>query len=46
MIEFKFMASAHDSCSYYQVKTPIDFLCKWDLNLGPLFDDKRLYQLS
>ena len=45
-IEFKSMASAHDSCSYHQAKTPIDFWCRRDLNLGPLLDDKRLYQLS
>ena len=46
MIEFKSMASAHDGCSYYQAKTPIDFWCRRDLNPGPLLDDKRLYQLS
>ena len=32
MIEFKSMASAHDGCSYYQAKTPIDFWCRRDLN--------------
>ena len=45
-IAFKPMAPAHDSCSYYQAKTPIDFWYRWDLNLSPLLDDKRLYQLS
>ena len=29
MIAFKFMASA------YEDKTPIDFLCRWDLSRGP-----------
>jgi hypothetical protein len=45
MIEFKLMASAHDSCSYHQAKTPIDFWCRRDLNPGLLLDDKRLYQM-
>ncbi len=45
-IAFKPMASAHDYCSYNQTKTPIGFLCKRDFNLGPLLNDKRLYQLS
>jgi hypothetical protein len=42
MIEFKPMASAYNGCSYHQVKTPIDFWCRRDLNPGPLLDDKRL----
>ena len=33
MIVFKSMASAHDSCSYHQVKTLIGFWCRWDLNV-------------
>jgi hypothetical protein len=45
-IAFKPMTSAHDGCSYHQVKTPIGFWCRRDLNPGPLLDDKRLYQLS
>jgi hypothetical protein len=40
------MASAYDGCSYHQVKTPIGFWCRRDLNPGPLLNDKRLYQLN
>ena len=43
MIEFKPMVSVHDGCFYHQAKTPIDFWCKRDLNLGSLLDNKRLY---
>ena len=45
-IAFKPMASAYDGCSSHQAKTPIDFWCRQDLNLGSLLDDKKLYQLS
>jgi hypothetical protein len=45
-IAFKSMASAYDGCSYHQVKTPIDFLYRQNLNPGPLLDGKKLYQLS
>ena len=45
-IVFKPITSVHNSCSYHQVKTLIDFWCRRDLNLGPLLDNKRLYQLS
>ena len=43
---FEPMAFAHDGCSYHQAKTSIGFWCRRDLNPGPLFDNKRLYQLS
>ena len=42
-LEFKFIAFG---CSYHQVKIPIDFWCRQDLNSSLLLDDKRLYQLS
>ena len=45
VIEFKSMRP-HEGCSYHQAKISIGFLCRQDLNLGPLLDDKRLYQLS
>ena len=33
----------YDDCSYHQIKTPIRFWCRLDMNPGPILDNKRLY---